>query len=111
MRNSVLERYRMARKSDTISHKARDDTSFDPIEETKKILKFSDEAGRSGFETFTVIVKAGILEWTGKKVRKDHPGFIATFNNRELAGGATLKQWRRLEEKIAIEMSKQRKAW
>lgn len=100
----------MAKKS-PIAHKPRDDTGFNPFEETQKIIVFSQQAGRLGYETFTVIVRAGTLEWTGKKLNKKHPGFIAVIDRRKLGIGLTNKEWYRLEGKIAIEMCKQRKAW
>lgn len=115
MKNCVWESYKMARKSPTelnsSVHKPRDDTAFNPFMETQKVLDFSEQAGRLGFEAFTVFVNRGILEWTGKKLRRNSPGFIAVIYPYDLAAGQTNKEWRRLEEKIAKEMCKQRKAW
>lgn len=105
----------MAKKSSTkrnsSQHKPRDDTAFNPFTETQKVLGFSEEAGRVSCEAFTVYVDRGILKWSNKKLHKNSPGFVAVIHRYQLGAGLTNKQWRRLEEKIAKEMCKQRKAW
>jgi len=91
--------------------KPRDDTAFNPFTETQKVLGFSEEAGRVSCEAFTVYVDQGILKWSNKKLLKDSPGFVAVIHRYQLGAGLTNKEWRKLEEKIAKEMCKQRKAW
>lgn len=105
----------MARKSSTdfnkSSQKPRDEKSFNPFQEAKKIIDFSQQAGGAGYEKFTVIVTSGILEWTGVILDNKVEGFIAVIDRAEFATGLTSPAWRKIEEKIAKEMCRQRKAW
>ena len=102
---------KLAATLNTSGPKHRDDRSFNPFLETQKIIGFAEEAGRRGRETFTVHVEDGILVWSEFRLPQKHPGFIAIIDRTKFAAGLTSKQWRKLEEKIAIEMCKQRKVW
>ena len=111
----MWERYKMARRSPTKYASRppgpRDDTGFNPFQETQKIIGFAEQATRSGHAKFAVIVKDGILEWTGEHIGKSRPGFIVVINTAKFNIGLTSRQWRRLEDRISIEMARQRKAW
>ena len=100
----------MAKRSFT-EHPPRNDTGFNPFLEVQKIIGFCKEAAKTGNDIFSVIVRDGILQWTKGRVTKKHSGFIAVIDSQKFGAGLTTKQWRRLEERIAIEMCKQRKAW
>ena len=115
MKTSVWEKYRMARKSPTNLNRSicgpRDDTGFDPFIEVCKIVDFAEASGRQSPDVFTVFVKNGNVEWTVNRLDKKHPGFIAVIDRVKFAAGITNSAWHELEEKIAKEMCKQRKAW
>ena len=100
----------MAKRSFT-EYPARDNAAFNPFLEVQNIIGFCREAARMGNDVFTVIVKDGFLEWTPNRLSKKDPGFIAVIDSQKFGNGLTTKQWRKLEERIAIEMCKQRKAW
>lgn len=100
----------MTRKS--VTYKPRDDTVFNPFQETCKIIAFANEAGQSGYEKFSVFVEDGHLCWKPRRGSyKKQPGFIAVIERAAFAAGITARAWRQLEDKIAIEMCRQRKAW
>lgn len=98
-------------KQSPTSIKNRDDTGFNPFHETCKIMGFANEAGQARHDIFTVLVEAGQLTWVYGKKSKKTPGFIAVIDRLQFAAGITSKAWRKLEEKIAKEMCKQRKVW
>ena len=105
----------MAKRSFT-EHPPRKETVFNPFLEVQKIIGFCIEAARTGNDTFTVFVKDGILHWTANQLNpnrpnKEYPGFITVIDSQKFGNGLTTKQWRKLEERIAIEICKQRKAW
>lgn len=99
----------MTRKS--VTYKPRDDTGFNPFQEALQVIRFADKAARMSYKYFSVYVERGFLHWTQTRLTKKSPGFIATYSVVTFQNGLTSKAWRKLEEKIAIEMCKQRKAW
>jgi len=110
LKTSVWERYKMGKRSFT-EPKPRADTGFNPFMETQKILGFAEQSGRQGHDVFTVFVKDGNLDWTvNRHFTKKSPGFIEVINRVNFAAGITNLAWRKLEEKIAREMHRQRKA-
>ena len=115
MKTSVWERYKMAKKLATEhrrpSYRPRVNTSFNPFMEAQRIIDFAEQSGRQGHDVFTVFVKDGNLEWTTNRLNKKHSGFIAVIDRVFFAAGITSSAWRKLEEKIAREMHRQRKAW
>jgi len=87
------------------------DRQFNPFLQTTKILDFAEQTAQKGVEKFAVIAEDGNLTWTTLSKGKKHPGFIITIDRSKLAIGFTEKAWRIIEERIAIELTKQRKDW
>ncbi len=100
----------MGKKSFT-KPQPREDAGFNPFREVQKLIGFARETAREGKNIFSVYVVNGLLEWTPNRLNKKHPGFIAVIDCQKFGDGLTTKQWRKLEERVAIEMCKQRKAW
>ncbi|KKK93725.1 hypothetical protein LCGC14_2690030, partial [marine sediment metagenome] len=84
---------------------------FNPCQEVKKIIDFDREADQVGCISFTVWVEEGILTWSKYRLPRKHVGFIAIIDRAKLAIGLTNQEWRRLQAKIASELTEQRKAW
>ena len=91
--------------------KTREDAGFNPFREACKIIDFAEQSGRTGHDVFAVFVKDGCLQWTTDRMSRKAAGFIGTIDRVKFAAGITSKAWRKLEEKIAMEMCRQRKAW
>lgn len=106
----MWESYRMAKQSPT-SIKSREDAGFNPFQEACKLIRFAEEAGRAGHERFTVLVRDGQLTYALRQLTTKTAGFIAVIDRVAFSAGLSTKAWRKLEERIAIEMCKQRKAW
>lgn len=85
---------------------------YNPFWEIKKIIQLSDKAGWVNLNcpTFTVFVEDGLLRWELGEFPEDLPGFIIVFDGRKSGAGLTTEQWNRLQSKIAIEITAQRKA-
>ena len=109
MRNSVWADYRMTNSSSFKRRNDRHDRQFNPFLQTCKILDFAEQAAQKGVEKFAVIAEDGNLTWTTLRKGKKHPGFIIAIDRSKLAIGFSEKAWRIVEEKIAAELTKQRK--
>ncbi len=101
----------MGNRSSTAPKRRPEDADFNPFQEVRKIIGFAEESGRIRRENFTVYIEEGILVWSKFILPNKTPGFITVIDRTKFAAGLSNKAWRRLEEKIAIEMTKQRKAW
>jgi len=102
----------MAKRSFTEHPKRRaEDAGFNPVQEVEKIVDFDKEAGLAGCDNYTVYVEDGILTYSPSIKPKKTPGFIAVLSRTKFGAGLTKKAWRKLEQKVAIELTKQRKAW
>ncbi len=76
-----------------------------------KVIEFDKQACLVGCISFTVWIEDGILTWSKYRLPQKHVGFIAIIDRAKFAVGLSVKEWNKLQAKIAIELTEQRKAW